>query len=864
MKGKLCKIGLIFTMSFSLLGMNMNKSSAVNLETTGLDTDYEMLELQRPKQGDNLVVNGGFENGGNGWNKTGDGGFTNYPGCAAAGEYCGLLPSNSSNASVYQLLTLEPNTDYKITAKVQFGEVGSQAFLAIKTPTVENLNPAIETTITCNEGEAWVYKDISFEFNSGNNTNVALTFLKWTEDTSSAIYKSQVYIDEVTLSALGADESIDEDYEVVWKDEFDGKTGDVDANGLDSSNWGYELGCIRGVEQQHYTKDRENVRIEDGKLVLEVTNRDKDAQYVNPRKTPNGGTRQVIYNSGSVRTHGKKDFLYGRIEILAKLPEGRATFPAFWTLGSDFTLDGSINGAQGDGWPVSGEIDIMESIGDPNVVFETLHYAQTSGDDNGKYAGNGKTTSITTQGTQIGEDTYHVFGINWSKNKIEWYIDDQIVRTVDYSDDPIAQNALNRPQYIQLNFATGGNWPGDAGTNLAGQSFDIEYVYYAQNQAQKEAAAEYYNNTVRVNANNVTAYAGTVPDLLNNVTLTPGSDHVDISEFTVDYSIENEHMFTTNPDLTDGSTSNDTNQTKVECLVDSVKNSAKIAELTPGEYNIHYSAMHDDLPSVRKTVKLIILEEPIFPSDFKLNGIVGDKLETIALPEGWSWVEPDSIITGTSDEYDVKYVNGEYSKTVKVVVNATVVDKKGLEDKLNEALEAAAKTDVYKAATLEKLNEAITAANDVLNNISATDEMVADAIRALNTALANLEKYVTEKEVEEAVAQGNELVLKTDIYTKESLDVLNEALLKVRNAIKSGDKEEIEAAYGQLNEAIAKLVKIDTPVSEVKPENKTEATTSVKPTVSVKTGDNTYLGMIMTSLLLSAGGLSLFRRRKHF
>lgn len=116
--------------------------------------------------------------------------------------------------------------------------------------------------------------------------------------------------------------------------------------------------------------------------------------------------------------------MFGRIEVLAKLPKGQATFPAFWTLGADFTLDGSINGDQGDGWPMSGEIDIMESIGNPNVVYETLHYNNGSGNgnDDGKYAGNGKTTAITTPGRVIDGEVYHVYGINWSAGKMEWYM----------------------------------------------------------------------------------------------------------------------------------------------------------------------------------------------------------------------------------------------------------------------------------------------------------------------------------------------------------------------------------------------------------------------------------------------------------
>ena len=62
----------------------------------------------------------------------------------------------------------------------------------------------------------------------------------------------------------------------------------------------------------------ENVYVKDGQLVLQVTNRDKEDQYKNPR-----GNRQVIYNSGSIRTHGKREFLYGRIEMKAKLPKGK-------------------------------------------------------------------------------------------------------------------------------------------------------------------------------------------------------------------------------------------------------------------------------------------------------------------------------------------------------------------------------------------------------------------------------------------------------------------------------------------------------------------------------------------------------------
>ncbi|MDS2595829.1 family 16 glycosylhydrolase, partial [Streptococcus pneumoniae] len=86
--------------------------------------------------------------------------------------------------------------------------------------------------------------------------------------------------------------------------------------------------------------------------------------------------------------HGKVEFLYGKLEMRAKLPKGQGVFPAFWTLGSDFTLDGKINPVQGRGWPSTGEIDIMELVGERNsngsgnkTVYQTLHYGQSDNDD---------------------------------------------------------------------------------------------------------------------------------------------------------------------------------------------------------------------------------------------------------------------------------------------------------------------------------------------------------------------------------------------------------------------------------------------------------------------------------------------------
>ena len=98
----------------------------------------------------------------------------------------------------------------------------------------------------------------------------------------------------------------------------------------------------------------------------------------------------------------------------------------------------------------------------------------------------------------IFNDDYHIFGVNWSKNKLEFYVDDKIVGSFDYGDNEEYKRCFNRPQYIQLNLATGGNWAGDAGNDLAGQKYEVDYVYYGQNAQQKADSEEYYENAIKI------------------------------------------------------------------------------------------------------------------------------------------------------------------------------------------------------------------------------------------------------------------------------------------------------------------------------------------------------------------------------
>lgn len=663
---KLCKILMVITIVF-FAGMNTPTRAQVN-EIKSIKAQYELVKIDRNHQ--NSIKDSGFEER-TSWKKTGDGGFTNYAGAAATGVWCGLLPSNSGNASVYQVVNVKSNTEYVAKAKVLLAKEGSTAFLNVKTPDVSTLIGGAEETVTCSKDKEWTYQNVELKFNSGVQQQIALCVMKWTTDINSNTYKGQVYVDDVQLFEKNSS-SVENNYNIVWADDFNDSQ-------LDSSTWEYELGSIRGIEQQHYVNDKENVLLRDngkgGELVLKATDRPKELQYNNPRDA----SRKVIYNSGSVRTHGKSEFLYGRIEMRAKLPKGQSVFPAFWTLGSDFTIDGDISNEQGYGWARCGEIDIMELIGSNKggsgnkTVYQTIHTQDGSVDGYHKLGG----TAYTIQ--EDFNDDYHIFGMDWSKGKIEWYVDDKIVATVDYSKDKIGSKCLDRPQYIEMNLAMGGAWPGIISEGLAGTEFAIDYVYYAQNDQQKADAEEYYKNSPKIiKYNDISIYEGDT-DVLSNVVISDNAD--------VDFSVTDAPQFS----IKEKNASDKTAKTSVDLLCKGKKYLSSLAKLPAGEYSLYYTALPKDLkvdvlsngvkiPSAtelykfdRKAVNLIIkeriLKTDLESSKLSLDGYENNTLKTIVLPDGWIWDQPETMISENMPEVSVTFTKDGFKKTEKVKIN---------------------------------------------------------------------------------------------------------------------------------------------------------------------------------------------------
>jgi len=238
-------------------------------------------------------------------------------------------------------------------------------------------------------------------------------------------------------------------WELVWNDEFDGNTIDLD-------KWEYEVNAHGGGnnELQYYTDRSQNSWVKDGLLTIQALKE----TFTGPE-----GTRE--YTSARLRTKKRGDWKYGRFEIRAKLPYGQGLWPAIWMLPTDWVYGG---------WATSGEIDIMELVGhDPATVYGTLHYG-------GAYPDN--VHSGTTYKLSLGNFAmdFHVFTLEWwDSTEIRWYIDDSLyqVQTEWYSQGNEYPAPFNQRFHMLLNVAVGGNWPGNP-DNITSfpQRMEVDYV----------------------------------------------------------------------------------------------------------------------------------------------------------------------------------------------------------------------------------------------------------------------------------------------------------------------------------------------------------------------------------------------------
>ncbi|ACL69182.1 family 16 glycosylhydrolase [Halothermothrix orenii] len=298
------------------------------------------------------------------------------------------------------------------------------------------------------------WESYEFEFTMMAETNEMARFEFWFIDTG--IYELDniklVKVEENAISTEGtkteADEDLVEDWELVWSDEFDEIREDV---------WTFEVGNghKQGIpgwgnnELQYYT-DGDNAHIKDGKLVITA----KEEEISDSHGSYN-------YTSTRMITKGKFSMKYGRVEVRAKMPEGKGIWPAIWMLGTDIDENP---------WPACGEIDIAEVIGNtPNIVHGTIHgpISTYTGISAGYILPDGKKFS----------DDFHIFALEWDEDELEFYVDDVLYHVVNKDEVGGQEWVYDKPLFFILNVAVGGNLPGyPDGTTEFPQTMEVDYI----------------------------------------------------------------------------------------------------------------------------------------------------------------------------------------------------------------------------------------------------------------------------------------------------------------------------------------------------------------------------------------------------
>lgn len=231
---------------------------------------------------------------------------------------------------------------------------------------------------------------------------------------------------------------------LLWADEFAGHeppNGDKWAYDLGGNGWGNN-------ELQYYTARPENAYLLSGKLIIEA------------RKETFGGHE---YTSARLVTRNKQTWTHKRIAVRAKLPSGRGTWPAIWMLGENIKEVG---------WPMCGEIDIMEHVGyQPDSVFGTVHtkaFNHVVGTQDGGAAAAADL-----------ETNFHVYSIDWHTDRIEFRLDGKIYHTFRKRPNATVEEwPFDQPHYLLLNLAVGGDWGGAKGVDetIWPQRLEVDWV----------------------------------------------------------------------------------------------------------------------------------------------------------------------------------------------------------------------------------------------------------------------------------------------------------------------------------------------------------------------------------------------------
>lgn len=232
---------------------------------------------------------------------------------------------------------------------------------------------------------------------------------------------------------------------MIYNDEFD-------TDGLpDRSKWTVDpkpKAWINGEQQVYTDTTHDNARVRNGSLVI-----------TGKKDFPTGVPTEP-WSSARLISQGKMDFLYGKVEVKAKLPKARGSWPAIWLMPTS-----SAYGA----WPRSGEIDIMEHVGNNfGKAMSTVHTQNNNWTNGGHLTGQRTLPDAHTN--------YHVYALEWSPDSLVFTYDSVHVYTyrnpgTDWKDWPFDQKF-----HIILNVAIGGGMGGNIVEGDWPDSMSVDYV----------------------------------------------------------------------------------------------------------------------------------------------------------------------------------------------------------------------------------------------------------------------------------------------------------------------------------------------------------------------------------------------------
>ena len=250
-----------------------------------------------------------------------------------------------------------------------------------------------------------------------------------TESSASNSSSSSLRLSSANLSSSSIDTPLSSSSEspYFWNDEFDT---------IDTTKWTFEIGTGASGwgnnEKEYYTARSENAYVQDGILHIRANKEDFEG---------------AKYTSARMITKGKFSFTYGTVEARIALPVGKGIWPAFWMLGANIDAVS---------WPACGEIDIIEAVNSENIVYGTNHW-QYEG-SHAEYGNN--TNDFHGAKKELDITQFHTYKLVWDEKLIAMYVDDFKYHEISIENNAGGTDAFHKPQFLLLNVAVAGNWPG--------------------------------------------------------------------------------------------------------------------------------------------------------------------------------------------------------------------------------------------------------------------------------------------------------------------------------------------------------------------------------------------------------------------